>query len=75
MEIPVSGFMYSSGNSGSMHTHRLYIISWDGRQTHIHHFRGVTSFDAGHEHRYEGMTEPAPDGVQHTHTYFTLYIC
>lgn len=72
LDIPVSGFMYHSGHFDGLHSHRLYITSWDGRQTHIHHFRGITSFDAGHDHRYSGMTEPAPSSIQHTHRYFTF---
>lgn len=72
MEIPISGFMYENNNSDSSHSHHLFITSWDGRQTHIHGFQGVTSFDAEHDHRYAGRTEPAPSGVQHTHRYFTF---
>ncbi|PLS18227.1 hypothetical protein CVD28_08035 [Bacillus sp. M6-12] len=74
MEIPVSGFMYHSNDSDPMHSHHLYITSWDGRpvSTHVHEFKGVTSFNSGHSHRYAGRTEPAPTGVQHTHRYFTF---
>lgn len=72
MEIPVSGFMYHSSDSDSMHTHQLFITQWDGRPVHIHEFQGVTSFDVGHEHRYAGTTEPALSGVPHTHRYFTF---
>jgi hypothetical protein len=72
MDIPVSGFMYDSDDSDPMHSHRLYITSWDGRPVHTHEFKGVTSFDVGHNHRYAGTTEPAPSGVQHTHRYFTF---
>lgn len=74
MEIPVSGFMYHSDDSDPQHSHQLYITSWDGRPVpaHVHEYRGVTSFNAGHDHRYAGITEPAPSGVQHTHRYFTF---
>ena len=74
LEIPISGFMYHSYDSESMHSHHLYITQWDGMpvQAHDHEFRGVTSFDAGHNHRYAGTTEPAPSGAQHTHRYFTF---
>lgn len=72
MEIPVSGFMYHADDSDSQHSHQLFLTSWDGRPVHVHEFRGVTSFDAGHNHRYVGTTEPAPSGVQHTHRYFTF---
>ncbi|MFK2825205.1 YmaF family protein [Bacillus sp. B190/17] len=72
MEIPVTGFMFHSDDSDFMHSHRLYITSWDGRPVHVHEFRGVTSYDAGHSHRYAGTTEPAPRGVQHMHRYFTF---
>lgn len=72
MEIPVSGFMYNSDDSNPMHSHQLYITSWDGRPVHTHEFKGTTSFDEGHSHRYAGITEPAPSGVQHNHRYFTF---
>ena len=72
MDIPVSGFMYASDGSDPMHSHRLYITSWDGRAVHTHGFSGITSFDDGHTHQYAGMTEPAPTGVPHTHRYFTF---
>jgi hypothetical protein len=71
MDIPVSGFMLDSDHSDPMHSHQLYITSWDGRPIHTHQFKGVTSFDDGHSHQYAGTTEPAPSGVQHTHRYFT----
>lgn len=75
MEYPISGFIHSDESIGS-HDHSLYITSWDGRPyqgppLHIHDFRGVTSFDAGHHHRYAGKTEPAPTGAPHTHYYCT----
>jgi len=74
LEIPVSGFMYHSDNSDPMHSHQLLITQWDGMPVlaHVHGFRGVTSFDVGHNHRYAGTTEPAPSGVPHTHRYFTF---
>jgi hypothetical protein len=74
LEIPVSGFMYHSDDSDPMHSHQLFITQWDGRPVpaHVHEFRGVTSFDVGHNHRYAGTTEPAPSGVPHTHRYFTF---
>src|SRR3954447_7116377 len=71
MDIPVSGLMYHSDDSDPIHSHQLYITSWDGRPIHNHQFKGVTSFDDGHSHRYAGTTEPAPSGVPHTHRYFT----
>jgi hypothetical protein len=71
MDIPVSGFMYHSDDSDPIHSHQLYITSWDGRPIHNHQFKGVTSFDDGHSHRYASTTEPAPSGVPHTHRYFT----
>ncbi|MDQ0214401.1 hypothetical protein J2S13_000797 [Oikeobacillus pervagus] len=74
MEIPISGFMCHSSdrNQNPLHSHHLYITSWDGRPIHVHEFKGVTSYDDGHDHRYAGTTEPAPSGVQHTHRYFTF---
>ncbi|MFA8439017.1 YmaF family protein [Pueribacillus sp. YX66] len=71
MEIPISGFMYDDGHSDVMHSHRLYITVWDGKPIHVHEFKGVTSFDVGHDHHYAGTTEPAPSRVPHTHRYFT----
>ncbi len=68
---PVSGYLYSSGGGG-VHSHNLYIINWDGYLVHTHAFRGVTSFDVGHNHRYAGTTTPAPSGVQHRHRFFTV---
>lgn len=72
MNIPVSGYMYHSGSEDPYHSHSLYITSWDGRPVHAHNFSGVTSFDAGHNHKYVGKTEFAPSNVQHTHRYFTF---
>ncbi|KAB7704400.1 hypothetical protein F9802_17780 [Bacillus aerolatus] len=72
MEIPLTGFMLHSNDSDPAHSHHLYITSWDGRPVHVHEFKGVTSYDDGHRHRYAGTTEPAPSGVQHSHKYFTF---
>lgn len=72
MDIPVSGYMYSLDGSDPMHSHRMYITSWDGRPVHVHSFSGITSFEDGHTHQYAGTTEPAPTGVPHTHRYFTF---
>jgi hypothetical protein len=74
MEIPITGYIYHSGDSGehNQHQHRLYITSWGGRPVHIHPFSGVTSFDAGHRHAYAGRTEPAPTGVPHVHDYHAV---
>lgn len=69
MEIPVSGFMYHSGDDDADHAHKLFITSWNGRPVHVHQFAGATSFNVGHLHHYAGMTDPAPSGVQHTHSY------
>ncbi|MFC0215777.1 YmaF family protein [Paenibacillus chartarius] len=77
MGIPISGFILdsgdssNSGNSGSKHSHKLYITSWNGRAVpHIHQFEGVTSLDVGHNHRYVGLTFLAATGVQHVHSYY-----
>ncbi|MGG6311646.1 YmaF family protein [Paenibacillus macerans] len=70
MEIPVTGFILDSESSGSPHSHKLYITSWDGRPVHVHSFSGNTSFDVGHRHHYAGVTEPAASGVPHVHAYF-----
>ncbi|WP_332237803.1 YmaF family protein [Sporolactobacillus sp. KGMB 08714] len=72
MKMPIYGFMYSSDDSDPLHAHQLFITSWDSGPVHVHPFRGVTSFDAGHAHGYAGTTEPAPSGVPHTHRYFTF---
>jgi hypothetical protein len=73
MEIPVTGVIIQNDlNSGPEHSHSLFLTSWDGRPVHKHHFSGVTSFNVGHEHRYAGITEPAPSGVPHSHQYFTV---
>jgi hypothetical protein len=72
MNIPVTGFMFESADNSLEHSHNLYITTWDGEPVHTHQFKGVTSFDVGHNHRYVGTTEPAPSGVQHTHKYFTF---
>ncbi|KIL40951.1 hypothetical protein SD70_09955 [Gordoniibacillus kamchatkensis] len=68
--IPVKGFVVSSPDGESNHSHKLYITSWDGRPVHVHPFAGTTSFDVGHDHQYAGMTEPAPSGVPHVHAYY-----
>lgn len=74
VEIPVVGFIVEAENTNGNgeHTHDMYLISWDGRQLHVHNFSGVTSVDVGHHHTYAGTTEPAPSGVQHTHAYHTV---
>lgn len=74
MEIPITGFLYESSdkNSHDLHSHSLYITTWNGKPVHVHKFSGVTSFDAGHKHKYVGTTEPAPSGIQHTHRYCTI---
>lgn len=68
--IPIKGFIVDSKNGESDHSHKLYITSWDGRPVHVHPFAGITSFDVGHDHRYVGITEPAPSGKQHVHNYY-----
>ena len=35
-------------------------------------FAGTTSVDDMHDHKYIGVTEPAPTGVPHVHQYRTL---
>jgi hypothetical protein len=73
MEQPVYGIVYKSNKHGTDdHTHDMYLVSWDGRDLHVHHFSGVTSYDVGHRHQYVGTTEPAPSGVPHTHAYSTV---
>lgn len=73
MEKPVCGIVYHLGETDSdSHSHEFFLVTWDGRPVHIHSFSGVTSFDAGHRHRYAGMTEPAPSGAPHTHLYSTV---
>jgi hypothetical protein len=74
VEQPVIGFIVHADDEGSdtTHTHEMYLVSWDGRQLHVHNFSGVTSFDVGHQHKYAGTTEPAPSGVPHTHGYRTV---
>ncbi|QYR24246.1 YmaF family protein [Paenibacillus sp. sptzw28] len=72
MEIPVTGFVFHNEQSGSDHSHVLYITTWNGRPVHVHQFAGVTSFDVGHRHQYAGTTEPAPSGVPHVHGYSTV---
>jgi hypothetical protein len=71
---PCIGFVFDSGDTipERSHTHEVYLITWDGRAVHVHHFAGVTSFDDGHTHRYAGTTDPAPSGVPHTHRYDTV---
>ncbi len=73
-KIPVAGFVYEYGGSDSEseHSHALYLTHWEGRPVHVHEFGGVTSFDVGHRHGYEGTTEPAPSGVQHSHRFYTI---
>ncbi|MFD1175904.1 YmaF family protein [Paenibacillus puldeungensis] len=71
MEIPITGLLYHSMDSGSEHAHSLLITSWDGRpvSVHVHAISGDTSYDVGHYHRYSGFTDPAPSGVPHIHYY------
>ncbi|WP_284644653.1 YmaF family protein [Paenibacillus silviterrae] len=71
MVIPITGFIFDSGESDPNHSHQLFITSWDGRPVaHVHPFSGITSYDAGHSHQYSAMTAPAPSGVQHVHGYY-----
>ncbi|AJY77219.1 YmaF family protein [Paenibacillus beijingensis] len=72
MEIPVSGFVVHSDGSDPLHSHKLYITSWDGRPVHEHPFSGMTSFNNGHSHYYAGTTELAESGVQHVHQYYAV---
>lgn len=68
--IPIKGYIIDTNDSESDHSHKLYITSWDGRPVHVHPFAGTTSFDVGHDHRYVGLTEPAPTGIPHVHGYY-----
>jgi hypothetical protein len=77
VEIPITGFLHEHDGLGNEHSHALYITSWNGQPyrgpaIHVHPFKGVTSFDAGHNHKYVGVTEPAPSGVPHNHKYCTF---
>lgn len=74
MEIPVSGYTYHSNDSAPVHSHPLYVNSWDGRliSLHVHSFSGATSYNAGHNHRFIGITEPVLNTSQHTHRYFAF---
>ncbi|RAP75864.1 YmaF family protein [Paenibacillus montanisoli] len=74
MKIPVTGFIIDSGEDDSLHSHKLFITSWDGssRQTHIHSISGMTTVNDGHDHQYVNWTAPAPTGVPHTHNYRTV---
>jgi hypothetical protein len=60
MKIPVTGFVMDSGDGDTLHSHKLYITSWNGRPVHVHAFSGVTSIDDGHSHQYASWTAPAP---------------
>lgn len=63
-ETRVFGVVYETDNDNAdMHSHQLYLITWDGKVLHTHGFSGVTSFDVGHRHAYAGVTDPAPSGV------------
>ncbi|MNB68582.1 YmaF family protein [compost metagenome] len=71
--IPVKGYILQNEEKGGDHSHRVYITTWDGRPVvHTHPFSGVTSYDDGHDHKYAGVTEPAPSGVPHVHRYFSI---
>lgn len=43
---------------------------------HVHEFIGETTITNGHNYRFVGTTEPAPNGIQHTLDYYTwtLYV-
>nr|WP_083517019.1 YmaF family protein [Alicyclobacillus shizuokensis] len=67
------GVVYEHDETGgAMHSHEMFLVTWDGRILHTHGFCGVTSFDVGHRHGYAGVTAPAPSGVPHTHMYSTV---
>jgi hypothetical protein len=74
MQQNVFGIVWGSDGeeAGETHAHRIMLVTWDGREVHVHSFSGTTSFEAGHRHRYFGTTEPAPSGVPHTHSYVTI---
>ena len=54
MEERIFGIVYhpEESESNSEHIHDMYLITWDGRPFHIHHFSGITSYDDGHRHNY-----------------------
>ncbi|SFT09266.1 YmaF family protein [Paenibacillus sp. BC26] len=74
MKIPISGFIFDSGEDDSLHAHKLFITSWDGnpRQVHIHSLSGMTTVNDGHSHQYVNWTAPSPTGVPHVHSYNTV---
>jgi YmaF family len=74
MNQPVFGLVYHSeaGEAGGTHSHKILLLSWDGRAVHVHNFSGTTSYEVGHQHRYASTTEPAPSGVPHSHRYVTI---
>ncbi|WP_010530249.1 YmaF family protein [Lentibacillus jeotgali] len=65
MRYPVQGYM-----TQPIHLHSQYDNDWN-HQTHVHPFIGVTDTVEGHQHKYVGLTEPAPSGIQHFHDYLT----
>lgn len=70
--VPVTGVLFNSNGVNPLHSHNLLITSWNGQPVHTHEFKGITTFDVGHDHRFMGKTEPAPSGVQHNHRYCTF---
>lgn len=75
MKIPITGFiMNSDDDDDSLHSHMLYITSWNGnpRQVHIHALSGMTTINDGHAHQYVGWTAAAPTGMPHVHSYNTV---
>ncbi|MBO9598391.1 MAG: hypothetical protein J7559_11320 [Cohnella sp.] len=71
MDIPVTGYVLCTNDSGDQHSHKLFITTWDGRQVHVHGFAGMTTVEDGHAHQYAGVTAPAPTGVPHVHAFQT----
>lgn len=51
------------------HHYELEFYDAGNHPPHVHHYEGITSYDAGHRHRLAGITDPAPSGVEHVHYY------
>jgi hypothetical protein len=53
------------------HNHYLYTID-NNRNIHYHFLSGITSYNDGHSHKYEGQSDVSPNTVGHIH-YYSFY--
>ncbi|ERJ11943.1 YmaF family protein [Haloplasma contractile] len=53
-----------------VHSHEVEIRFNNGDSVHDHRMTGATSYDLGHEHKYDTSTDMSANVTGHTHQYF-----